>query len=346
MPDWNEIQITSSAPIRICDLGGWTDTWFAGHGAVWSIAVQPRVQVEIHAHRHADANPCIHIFAENYNAWMTYPDDMAQHPLLAAAIAEVPPPPQTEVTIHVYADMPPGGSTGTSAAVSVALICALRALHGLDTSAAEAAHLAHRLETDRLGMQSGIQDQLAAAHGGINFIEMTDYPHARVSPVSLDEDTLFQLESRLLLLYLGRPHQSSHIHQQVIHRLETTNQTQALLEPLRHTARQATDALRQHDWVRLGTLMRHNTAAQRALHPMLISPTADDIIRMGESFAVLGWKVNGAGGDGGSLTILCGDSPAQQRQFVEQIRQAHPEVQHIPITISRIGAHTSIRQIR
>ena len=41
------IPITVSAPTRIADLGGWTDTWFAGHGVVCHIAVWPGVDVTI-----------------------------------------------------------------------------------------------------------------------------------------------------------------------------------------------------------------------------------------------------------------------------------------------------------
>ena len=33
--------INSVAPIRICDNGGWTDTWFAKFGAGCNIAVYP-----------------------------------------------------------------------------------------------------------------------------------------------------------------------------------------------------------------------------------------------------------------------------------------------------------------
>jgi len=29
-------RIHSEAPVRICDIGGWTDTWFAQHGAVFN----------------------------------------------------------------------------------------------------------------------------------------------------------------------------------------------------------------------------------------------------------------------------------------------------------------------
>ena len=32
------------APIRICDLGGWSDTWFAKRGSVLNIAVKPYAQ--------------------------------------------------------------------------------------------------------------------------------------------------------------------------------------------------------------------------------------------------------------------------------------------------------------
>ncbi len=30
-------------PVRAADAGGWTDTWFAGHGVVCSVALGPAV---------------------------------------------------------------------------------------------------------------------------------------------------------------------------------------------------------------------------------------------------------------------------------------------------------------
>jgi len=40
-------KIIAVAPIRICDIGGWTDTWFAEHGNVFNISVSPFVEVQI-----------------------------------------------------------------------------------------------------------------------------------------------------------------------------------------------------------------------------------------------------------------------------------------------------------
>ena len=37
----------SLAPIRIFDLGGWSNTWFAKHGAVLNIAVSPYAECRI-----------------------------------------------------------------------------------------------------------------------------------------------------------------------------------------------------------------------------------------------------------------------------------------------------------
>jgi D-glycero-alpha-D-manno-heptose-7-phosphate kinase len=41
--------ITATAPTRICDVGGWTDTWFARHGRVLNLAVTPNVEVALRA---------------------------------------------------------------------------------------------------------------------------------------------------------------------------------------------------------------------------------------------------------------------------------------------------------
>ena len=41
--------VTVTAPVRICDCGGWTDTWFARRGAVLHIAIWPGVTVRASA---------------------------------------------------------------------------------------------------------------------------------------------------------------------------------------------------------------------------------------------------------------------------------------------------------
>ena len=39
--------LEATAPVRIADCGGWTDTWFAKVGLVCSIAVEPGIRVRL-----------------------------------------------------------------------------------------------------------------------------------------------------------------------------------------------------------------------------------------------------------------------------------------------------------
>ena len=52
--------------------------------------------------------------------------------------------------------------------------------------------------------------------------------------------------------------------------------------------------------------MVENTDAQTQLHSELVGADAQAIIGCAREHGALGWKVNGAGGDGGSLTLLTG----------------------------------------
>jgi D-glycero-alpha-D-manno-heptose-7-phosphate kinase len=261
--------VVATAPVRVCDAGGWTDTWFAGTGVVCSLAVRPGVRVEVSTRHDRSAT-----FDEPPTA------------LLEAAVAEAG---ARGVHIRVTSAVPGGSSVGTSAAVTVALLAAL----GVPRD--ELAARAHAVETVRLGLQSGVQDQVAAASGGASLLEI-DYPSVRRRalpiPAAID----------LLTVFLGA-HRSTDVHERVI--ADLTGDPSAL-DALRACAREAGAALEEGDVRRYGAALVANTEAQRALHPSLISRDAQRVIDAARASGALGWKVNGAGGEGGSVTIVCG----------------------------------------
>jgi len=219
----------------------------------------------------------------------------------------------------------------------VALVSAQNKLTPGRRTPLEIAYAAHRIETDMLSQQSGIQDQLCAAYGGINYIEMFNYPYAAVSQILVSNPIWWELESRLCLIFLGRSHSSSAVHEMVIRDLEDAGPDNPKLEALRRTPEQSRDALYAGDFAALGRAMAENTEAQRNLHPKLVSREADQIIEIARDHGALGWKVNGAGGDGGSLTILSGPSMSRKRAMIQAIEQTNPLFQNIPIYLSRFG---------
>ncbi len=329
--------INARAPIRIADCGGWTDTWFAQHGKIFNIAVAPYAEVQLSAQSSDESR--ITLNAENYGEQYAFERGRGwqRHPLLEATIETMGVPDALSVDINIFSRAPAGASTGTSAAVTVALIGALARLNDHTLSAHEAAILAHAVETDRLKRQSGIQDQLASAYGGINFIEMDEYPHATVTPLSLRDELWWQLERRLTLVYLGTAHDSSQIHDKVIAQLQDAGADCKVLNALRACAVQARDALLASDLVAFGRALIENTDAQAQLHPDLVSQDAQRVIEIARAHNALGWKVNGAGGDGGSLTILSSVRADEQRAMLRAMESEATSFTVIPIHLSRDG---------
>jgi D-glycero-alpha-D-manno-heptose-7-phosphate kinase len=330
--------VNAIAPIRVCDVGGWTDTWFARHGAVFNIAVYPYVEVQVRVEDHAEGEERVTIAAENFgHTYAINPDRVVydKHPLIEAAIDVMRLPSTMALRINIFSDAPPGASTGTSAAVSVALIGALDALVGGDLGPHEVAGLAHFIETKKLGLQCGIQDQLASAYGGINFIAMHEFPSSTVTPIRIPNPVWWELEHRLAVIYIGRPHSSSVLHTKVIEGLGDDAHADKRLERLRVLAADARNTVCAGDFPALGRVMNENTDIQRALHRDLVCPKMEEIIDVAREFDALGVKVNGAGGDGGSLTILSDGEMSKKRTMLRTL--ADHSFTSLPVYLSRQG---------
>jgi D-glycero-alpha-D-manno-heptose-7-phosphate kinase len=327
-------RIHARAPIRICDNGGWTDTWFAKHGTIFNIAVAPYAVVEIDVYARRTRQHAVEIFAEDYNERFVHSDAWSQHPLLEAAVSMAAVPVDLALDIRLHCAAPAGASTGTSAAVTLAMLCALDAVTTSPRmSAHDLAMAAHAVETRMLKRQCGIQDQLAAAYGGICYIDMFDYPNANVSQLHVPNAIRAELEHRLMLIFLGKSHNSSATHEKVIRELEDAGPDDRRIAALRRTAERSRDALLAGDFGALGLAMCDNTAAQANLNPALVGADAQRVIALAREHGALGWKVNGAGGDGGSITLLGDGRGDAQRALLRAVAQAGP-YRAIPIHLA------------
>lgn len=333
-------EVMAVAPIRVCDVGGWTDTWFSRRGKVFNIAVSPGVEVRVRIFEAGAIPHRIVLDVANFGDRYGFEPGEApgRHPLLEAVIDDVGTPDGIAMEIGVASDVPAGSSTGTSAAVAVALIGALDALApGRPLSALEVAQRAHRTEVGRLGLQSGLQDQMCAAFGGVNFIEIDPYPEAVRVGLPVPPSALRELEQRMVLLHLGRGHRSSEVHERVIARLAREGAASPALAELRACAVVARDAALAGDIDGLGAAMTRNTDAQCSLHGALVSAQARAAIEIAASHGAVGWKVNGAGGEGGSVSLLGSSDPERREGMKRALLDADPALRTIPTRISQDG---------
>lgn len=296
--------VESRATNRILDFGGWTDTHFAQQGKVVNMAVTLFAHVTLITRDEPGAT--IHIL--DYGDRLDVADVVKEqyghkHDLLLAALKLMPI--AAGLDVYITADVPPGAGTGSSAAITVALLKGLSVLAGRALVPHELARLAHRIETEELGHECGVQDQIASAYGGLNYIAIDPYPRSDVSPVPISEATRLALESRLLLVYEGRGHLSSDVHRQVIEGMKQPgSKTAEVLAGLSQCSEQAKAALIKGDLAALAEVMDLNNCLQKALHPNITTDKIEQIEDTARKRGALGAMINGAGG-GGSVTLLC-----------------------------------------
>lgn len=324
------MRAVATAPVRVADVGGWTDTWFAERGAVCSIAVGPGASAEVVVRNgRGDGEPSVRLWAPDLgvSSWVgpsvdgwSRPEPGVQ-PLLEHTVGEVAGrlpagtvgPDGIGLDVTVSAAVPPGSSLGTSASVLVALLAALEAVTsaGQPDPSALAAR-AHAIEVERAGRESGVQDHWAAAWGGVSWIEVDPFPHVQRREVVLPAATTAALAARLVTVHLGGGHDSSVLHRVVIDAAEAGDGgVLDVLRELRALAALAARRLEAGDLDGWGAVLTAATQEQTRLHPALVGDAARAVTDLAALHGVGGWKVNGAGGAGGTVTLLAPADPVR-----------------------------------
>lgn len=331
----NRVQLLVKAPVRICDIGGWSDTWFSAHGKVFNITVWSKIFGSME-----DKYSGITTFADIKVArskkgvfkldapdikrkytFSTDHNDWDKSDLLQAALSAVGLPEGLDAKLAISSNViPRGSSVGSSAAVSVGLVAMLEKIKRSEIDPNWIARKTHEIETEIMRIQCGVQDQASiATASGATIIDIYHYPNFKVFPCALTESTVKNLENRFLTLIYGAEHSSSEVHKLVIKRLEKKGRLASELENMRLLPEEARYCALDGDTEGLGRVMVRNTEGQKRLHPALISKTCQQLIDLAKKERAYGWKVNGAGGSqGGSLTILCGQKSKSEVGLIFQ----------------------------
>ncbi len=239
--------------------------------------------------------------------------------------------PERAYHLRLTSGVPPGASTGTSAAVVVAVLAAFDEMAGVPLSRADLARRAHAVEVRAAGTRVRRAGSDRRRYGGVNFIEMPRYPDDDRRADRAEGGHARRLDARLLLVYLGRAHDSSAVHREVIASIRGRWRSAPDARRPRALARQGREALLAGDLAAYGRALSDNCALQAALHPSLVSDVARRVIEVARGHGAAGWKVNGAGGNGGSVTLLCGPSAGAPADLARQLEAEVPGVRVLPL---------------
>jgi len=310
--------IISKAPVRLSFGGGGTDlpAYYEHHGgAVLSVTIDKYFYCVLETTGDAP----VEIVSSDYQLHQRLPD-MGRVTLTGAL--KIPKAVlrhfgvERGVYMALKGDVPTGSGLGLSGAVTVSLVQAVATFKGLDLSKAELARIASEVEIGALGRPIGMQDQYAAAYGGLNFMTFSR-DGVEVSPVVLPEGVLSGLERRLLLFHTGASRDSASILSGQKQATEENNaEVIAALDALKGQASRMRDALLAGDLDGFGRLLAEAWDFKKNLAKNITNPDIDGYYAAALAKGALGGKITGAGG-GGFLLLYC--PPERQADVIEEL---------------------------
>lgn len=231
-----------------------------------------------------------------------------RHPIIREALTLHPVGPSLEIVS--VADIPAGTGLGSSGTFTVGLLRALYAYKREHVVTAALAEEACRIEIDLLSRTVGKQDQYIAAFGGLTCFEFAPDGQVAVSPLRISNQTLHDLEERLLLFFTGYSRQADAVLKDQKTRSEMGDKE--MLENLHAMARIGVgvrQALESGDVRSFAALMHEHWELKRQRSGGMSSGVIDRWYEIGRANSALGGKLVGAGG-GGFLMFYATDPPA------------------------------------
>jgi len=230
------------------------------------------------------------------------------------------------VEIFVMSDLPARTGLGSSSAFTVGLLHALHAFQGKtvgqDFLAREALHVEQNVIRERVGSQ----DQIAAAHGGLNRIHF-HHGGFRVDPVILPIARKEELQSHLMLFFTNISRSANDILEEQCAKVAANA---VPLHTMRHQVEQAVEILEKGHLRDFGTLLHQGWLLKRSLSTRISNPLIDECYETARAHGALGGKLLGAGGGGFLLLFV---PPEKQ----EAVKAALPKLVHVPFGFEEEG---------
>lgn len=317
--------IITRTPFRMSFFGGGTDfeSYFKEHGgAVLSTTFDKYCYVSVrHLPRFFDYwNEIIYSKIERVKA-----TEEIAHPAVRNAMLMKD---MHELRLSYDADLPARSGLGTSSSFAVGMLNAFSALKGKKLSKRQLADEAIYLERVLCSESGGIQDQIAAAFGGLNLISFGPDGY-EVTPVRISEERRSMLNDRLMLFFTGFSRFSSDIQQGTVKALKDRIAELKEMTGLTYEAQRLLES-ETADLGEFGRMLDHTWKLKRGISSGISTGSIDAMYNAGISAGAAGGKLLGAGGGGFLLFYV---EPERQAEVAEAMK----ELMHIPFKFEKDG---------
>lgn len=318
--------IITRTPFRVSFFGGGTDypDWYLQHGGqVLSATIDKyswlivRYKPPFHDHRYRVVYRRIETCQQVREI---------QHPVVRAVLEKLGV--TRGLDIHHEGDLPARAGMGSSSAFTVGLLHAVHARMGRVPTRHDLALEAIEVEQGILGETVGSQDQVAAAHGGLNHIRFLPGGQITVRPVTLTRSRQRELERHMLLVFTGIARTAERVARSYVDDLA---QRQAQLHELNAMVPQAMGLLERGDLQGFSGLLHESWRVKRQLSQQVSNDRVDAIYEAARRAGAWGGKLSGAGGGGFMLLLLPPDRRAE-------VLEALPGLILVPVRLDFEGS--------
>lgn len=250
--------------------------------------------------------------------------DEIEHPAVREAMKYLD---MHDLSIDYDADLPARTGLGTSSSLAVGMLLAFHSLKGKYADKKRLADEAIYLERVLCHESGGIQDQIAAAYGGLNKIIFSSGGY-EVQPVVVSDRDKTALNDNLMLFFTGISRYSFTIQQEQEKNLEAKNRHLLRMKDLVDAAELALVQSRVDDF---GRLLDVEWTLKRQINGRVSNPTIDAYYAQAKEAGALGGKLLGAGG-GGFLLLYA------QKERQSAVRDALSGLLEIPFRFETGGA--------
>ena len=320
--------VISRTPFRISFFGGGTDfpAWYRDNGgAVLSTTIDKYCYISCRHlppffnHRHRIVYSKIELVKEI---------NEIQHPAVREICNFLNI--TRGIEVHHEGDLPARSGMGSSSSFSVGLLHALYSLNGIMVSKRQLALNAIHVEQEIIKENVGSQDQVAVAFGGFNKIEFAGNHDIKVTPMSIRQSRVRELQDHLLLFFTGVNRTASDIEGEKIKNLHKKHKE---LKTLHTMVDEAINILNSDRAISdFGKLLLESWKLKRTFSDKVTTAFVDSAYDTGLKNGAVGGKILGAGG-GGFLLLFA--APENHKTIIGALNT----LLYVPFKFDTLGSH-------
>ena len=307
--------IITKTPYRLSLFGGGTDypAWYNNHPSKC-------ISAAMNHHCYVHVKPLPPFF--DHNIHITYSKienvnsvDDIDHPAIRACLKfrNI----TSNITIGHDGDLPARSGIGSSSSFTVGLLNALYHLQKESLTKEQLAQKAITVEQDLIGENVGIQDQIMAAHGGIQLISMSS-DGWKTEDFSMSNEYKKYLESHIMLGFSGVSRLAEVHAKKNVDNIKEGKIDNLLLEMANSTNEAITMLAKEKEMSIIGELLDTAWSIKRNLADGVTQKWIDNIYYSAIENGAYGGKLMGAGGGGFFMFLV---PPSLQEHFKKTMKE-------------------------